>query len=995
MKGVIEMKFNKILCYILSLIMLVSAVLPVYADETADEAATTETATTETATTEGAAAAEESDDDETAVDLNQFLNAKYVDAQARFDAMKEPYTLSNGKTDAEPYVSFENDKYEICVYEPTGEVAFRDKTTGQIILSNPHNVSETKAAKEIKANLLSQIMLTYSDNTGAKVSFNSFSDAAGNAQITAKRTRQGIRVEYTLGKEQAKYLVPRQISRDSFEQNILAPYKDKESRGYEKVIAYYSLQDPESPNVTSTMLTSMNVQWPITKKMAIYVLDSGVSNRELEELEGYIKNNTDYTFEKMADDYNIVEYVDTSAAPAIFRFAIEYTLDEHGIKVTLPANSIKYDTSNYRLENVKFLPYLGAGYNENEGFTLVPDGSGTVTKFSDIKDKAFIITGKLYGRDYAFHTVSGYTQETMRIPAFGVMQDTPVVVPEEEVETDVVDETTETDVENADGKENTDVVENLDAVDENVQGEEPAEGEVIEGEEPVDEELVEEEPEEAVVSTVRNGFVAYLEEGDAMAEISADHGGTVHPFSSTYCTFYPKPVDTYALTGISSSGDATYTIYSDRRYTGNYTLRIFPIQEEDADYTEMAREIREYLTDSGVLSKMDASKDSSDDVSLYLENFGTIETQQKVLGFPVQKQTPMTTFAQTKEMLEELSEAGIKNVDVKLTGWYNGGMEKTAPAKLKVEKVLGGDDGLQELSSYAKKNNVGIYPDIEFTYVGEFANFDGFSSKKDSVKTIDGRSSTHRVYNALYQGFEDDEQLIISPDAMTRFYDNISDDFKELGTTGISVGTLGYDLNSDHNEDFMLNREDAKVMIAEFLGDIKKDTGSVMIDGGNAYALKYADHVLDVPLDSSMNINTSMSVPFMGMVLHGSTEFAGTPINLDGDYEYSMLKAIENGANLYYMVSMENTSNLKTFPEFNKYYAVGYQNWKDDIKADYGVFNEAMKQVKYSYISDHEYLATRVVRVAYDNGTEFILNYNTHDVTLDDGRTVEAMSFIN
>ena len=142
-----------------------------------------------------------------------------------------------------------------------------------------------------------------------------------------------------------------------------------------------------------------------------------------------------------------------------------------------------------------------------------------------------------------------------------------------------------------------------------------------------------------------------------------------------------------------------------------------------------------------------------------------------------------------------------------------------------------------------------------------------------------------------------------------------------------------------------------------------------------------------------MNINTSESIPFVGMVLHGNVEFAGSAINLDGDYDYSVLKAIENGANLYFILSKQNTSELKQFTRFSRYYAIGFDIWKDDLISTYNEFNDAMKQVKYSYITHHETLETRVVKVVYENGVGFILNYNTHPVEID-GQTVEAMSFI-
>ena len=827
--------------------------------------------------------------------------------------------------------NYKNGEYEIWAHEETGEVGIKVVKTGQIILSNPYDIADSTANDAVKQRLLSQIVLQYKDGTGSVVEFNSYANAALNGkvvngksinQIKIFNTKNGIRVEYTLGKEQAKYVVPKQIEQSSFIENIIEPWENKNSRDYQRFLAYYDLKDPNDKTLADSIITTMKRQFPATEKgFAIYVLDPGVTNRELEMLSGFIENNTEYDADQMADDYDLIDYIDTSAAPAIFRFAIEYSIDEHGVEVSLPANSISYDSSSYTLTSVKLLPFLGAGNNKKvEGFTFLPDGSGTITRFEDIADKQFTLTGKLYGRDYAYHKVTGNTQETMRLPVIGVMQTAPAASNGEEL-----------------------------AEDEEVQ-------------------------------LIEQGYVAYYTEGDSLLELSSDHGGTVHEYSSAYASFFPKATDTYSLTGISESGDAEWSVTSDRRYDGRYSMRIFPIYGEGSDYVDMAAAVRDYLVDTKVLTKLDAKKDDSKDTSLYLENFGTIETDDKFLGFPVKVQTSLTTFEQTENIIKELNKKGVKNINVKLTGWYNGGMIHTAPATLDVESNLGDIEGLQALAKFAKANGVGLYPDLDYTYVDKFEMFDGIDTKDDTVKTIDGRKAVHRIYNALYQGFEPDEKGILSAGAVSRLYDEISEDFESIGSGGVSVASVGYDLNSDFNEEYVISRDDAEELLEEFLAKLKKRNGSVMVDGGNSYSLKYADHILGVPLDSSMNINTSESIPFMGMVLHGYTEFAGTPINLDGDYQYSFLKAIENGANLYYLVSKENTSELKSFPEFSKYYAISYDNWKQDIFDSYNTFNNAMKDVKYTEITEHETIGTRLVRVKYGEDVEFILNYNVHGV---------------
>lgn len=934
-----------------------------------------------------------------------------TEKEETFDYLGQPFSSAKSKL-ATMSLYFETDDYAIYGLEETGEVGLLVKATGQILLTNPYDVATSKSSDAVKQQLLSQIILSYSDNAGTIVSLNSFADAAfasdETKQIHMSATRTGLRVEYTIGREAVKYIVPRQIEKEAFEKNILS-YFEEGSREYKKLSAYYSLKDPNASGQSSATVEAMKLKWPITEKYAIYVLDTGVGNREMLELEGYIKGTYYDDYSKVEEMYEMLNYVDTSAAPALFRFAIEYNVDDMGLSIRMPASSIRYDSSNYTLESVKFLPYFCAGSNQNTGFTMVPDGSGTITRFEDIGNRSFTLTGKLYGRDYSFHSISGSYQETMRLPAFGVME-TKQVTPEKATVTATAsaDETAaesdtadvETDVAVTDETDNAaDTAEETanDAVTLPLLDEEKP---VIDAE-PTDTSDADADTADDTTSadttetaeTVTAGYVAYLVEGDAMAEITADHGGTVHKYSSVYTTFYPKPNDSYVLEGISTTGSANWTVHSDRRYTGNYTLRIFPITGDGCDYNDMAAEIRDYLTETGAFTKIAKGDETSDDVPLYLETFGSIKTTKKVAGFPVDVQMPLTTFEQTEDMLTELTDSGVRNINVKLTGWYNGGMSHTVPAKIKIEKAIGGKKGFAKLAAYAKENGVGLYPDFDFVYVHKLSNFDGFNYKKDSAKTIDDRSAVHREYNDLYQGFNEKGALIISPTSMNKFYDKVRDDIAKLDSTGISVSTLGSELSSDHNEDYTLNREDVKTIVTNTLSQMKEDNGSLMVEGGNAYTLPYVDHVLDVSLDSSLNINTSESIPFVGMVLHGSVEFAGSAINLDGDYDYSVLKAIENGANLYFILSKQNTSELKQFEVFSRYYAIGFYIWKEDLISTYNNFNSVMKKVKYSYITHHETLDTRVVKVVYDNGVGFILNYNTHPVEVD-GQTVEAMNFI-
>ena len=129
-----------------------------------------------------------------------------------------------------------------------------------------------------------------------------------------------------------------------------------------------------------------------------------------------------------------------------------------------------------------------------------------------------------------------------------------------------------------------------------------------------------------------------------------------------------------------------------------------------------------------------------------------------------------------------------------------------------------------------------------------------------------------------------------------------------------------------------------------------------MTDGGNVYTLRYVDHILNAELDSSRHLQAMATVPFVGVVLHGSKQFTGTPLNEEGDVRYAMLRAIENGAALQFVLSYQNTNELKKDSYLSQYYSIQYQIWKEDVVSYYNELNGLLKDVQTSLIVDHQFL---------------------------------------
>ncbi len=917
-------------------------------------------------------------------------NGEFIDS-IDYEATVEQYLTRTFASEKEKLdtmtMMFEKNGYQLWVDEFTGEVATRNATTGQILFSNPYDVASGGSSPSVKQTLMSQLIIKYVDNDTEKT-MTSFKEAALRGQINFKYIKNGIRVEYSIGREETRMLVPRMVEQSRFDENILDPFAEElnkislanggvslEWRDYympvekrqqiiidsgggdpdkrnnewfkfNKFLAFYDLKSLAKCE-TDRERNSLKALYPICNKMDVYVCSPDITNNELTTLEGYIKTYVPtYTFEQLEQDHLITEYEGQDKAPALFKLALEYTLDDWGVTVRIPANGLRFDESLYQLTNISPLPFMGAGANylldEKEetftGYNFFPDGAGALFRHEDLAGSSITtINGKVYGQDYAYNTITGSNQQTIRYPVFGVVSN--VHETRTKIEKQLVTEAV------------------LDA-----------DGNVIE-------EAVYEDVEVPYTYEESKGYVAIIEEGDALAELSTYHMGSTGKYNAMQMYFYPRPKDSYNLANaISVGANATWTVVSSRKYVGNYKIRYIMLtddalakENEITDYYPvnwmgMAEAYRDYLYHTETLSALEES-DVKDDIPVYVETFGTLETLEKILSIPVNVMTPLTSFDNVKTMYDELSAQGVSNIKFKLTGYANGGMYSSVPYHLKWENAVGGKTGYNELLDYSAEKGFELFPDFDFVYVRSSTNtlFDGLTLKDHIVKSINDTYMSRRYYSATRQTHVGRFELAISSAYYTRFYDKLSENLLSYyentdASAGISVGTLGSGLNSDFDEDEPYNREDSKKFTQNVFGKLDSDFDSVMTDSANAYTWKYLDYIINVPLDSSRYNTSSNAIPFIGVVLHGSVQYAGTPLNMEGNIGYSLLKAIENGAGLYFVLCYDNYEELKEDPTLSEYYSVRYDILKEDVVKYYTLLNDLTKDLQLSKIVGHEFL---------------------------------------
>ena len=311
----------------------------------------------------------------------------------------------------------------------------------------------------------------------------------------------------------------------------------------------------------------------------------------------------------------------------------------------------------------------------------------------------------------------------------------------------------------------------------------------------------------------------------------------------------------------------------------------------------------------------------------------------------------------------------ITNVQFKLTGFANGGMYFTYPTRVKWEKVCGGKRGFNTLMEQtAEVNakdgyNLGIYPEFDFMYMSNSAMFDGITPRNHVSRMVDNRYASKQVYNSVYGEFLSYFELVISPDALDELITKFQKKYSKYECSNVSVSTLGSDLNSNFDEDNPINRQEATEYVVGALDKLVNEYGySVMTSAGNIYSTKYADHIIDVATDSSHFRYSSYAVPFTGLVLHGYVNYSAGALNYSGSPDYDLLRAIENGASLYYILCYQNTNFMKDDFILSEYYGVNYENWFDSLVESYDVLNDAIGDLQKYEIVDHKtLLAERII----------------------------------
>ena len=883
----------------------------------------------------------------------------------------------------------ENDNFELYTDTATTYVAVYDKRNGEITYSNPLDADEDVVTNEVNRPFLkSQLVIDYYNVARQLGTMNNAEMAVELGQFEVQRLKDGIRYIYTMGDLSSETgIVPRFISEERFEE-FVSKMSEKDAKTLrsnyaesKKVKGFREL--PETVNGAAT-LRKFNAMF----EGAGYTEEDFIADMEASGVEG--------------------------AIPISFEIPLEYRLVEDGLQVNVPTDQI-VENGGGKIYKIQTLPMMGS--------VKAPESKLTPTGVHAATDAAVSATQPAVTED---ENEAGDTEEKGSKKGKDSKKD------KEGKDKEDIEESEDGNVENEQETAQEATAASID-IDTSVVADDEITGymvvpngsgslirfnngrstvaeysQYIYGIDPLsaDYSIVETtedarlpifgiQKEAGKVQKNDYGMFVVIEQGDSLGQVTAYISNKLNSYNYAYSSFILRGYDKLSMFG-STGNESDLPVLEANLYEVNIQLHYAFLDDTYKGYSGMANYYREKLIAEGDLTVADTA---DADIPFYVDVIGGVQSQESFAGIQYDKTQAITTFDQAGKMLDDLAEDGVNNVSMNYLGWCNGGYYHDVPDKITDLGVLGGKNALSSLTKKIEGNGGRVYGDIAFqevTYVSDRYKYNAETSRYYGGGFIAsfGQVSPVTLRQTAALGYRETLYDLLSPKFLPRYVEAFAKEIKDYNLTGIGLRDLGSELHSDKKRTESIDREAAKGIVEAQLA-ILDDTGkSLLMNNANAYALKYADEIVNIPISANDYFIVDEEIPFYQMVIHGSINYGGDEINLSDstDENELILRLIEYGASPHFILSYSSSNELK-YTGLNRMYSTMYTDWKEDIAKIYSDVNVALKNVQGSIMTGHEEIQTDVKKVTYDNGVIFYINKSGADVTVD-GVSVPAGSYV-
>ncbi|MFA7561392.1 MAG: DUF5696 domain-containing protein [Candidatus Izemoplasmatales bacterium] len=267
-----------------------------------------------------------------------------------------------------------------------------DKSTGEIFTSNP----DTRSSR-----FLDPLRVAYAGNLGSVSQMGVYSNAIDYDDFLVKVAEDYIEVLYLVGGKKGvdEYDFPQVITAERMEDLVLSKL--------------------EEGSISYRRVTEQAYVYGEVEGEPIWKLKSGIQTSILERLYTIFYEEAGYTAEDLTYDLESNGIKVEDRYP-YFEVALRYSLSDNALDVRL-VNEAFVEKEKYPMVYIDILPYFSAGTVDDEGYLLIPDGSGGIIEFNQERAFSLPYNKRIYGDDLAsFSLVKTEDFSKINLPVFGI-----------------------------------------------------------------------------------------------------------------------------------------------------------------------------------------------------------------------------------------------------------------------------------------------------------------------------------------------------------------------------------------------------------------------------------------------------------------------------------------------------------------------------------------------------------------------------------------------
>jgi len=307
-----------------------------------------------------------------------------------------------------------NADFTLYYKSETSETAVYNRNNNEMVYSNPQDISSDVTGLALHR-IKSQLYITYYvNNTQAKY-YSSFYDCVNYGQNKAQIKDDSLIVEYVFGKESySKEMLPIAIPKDKYEK-ILDNASEEDKEVLENAYKLTSIEDAKTDVARNKLIE----RYKNIEKTDLYVLDRYIPDYEVEPV--YKSLFKYYKIDDFKEDNKAAGGPTDIANDSItFDLSLVYSLNENGLSVSLDCSQLRAN-ENADIDSVAVLEFFGCSNNTDNGYSLIPDGSGGVVNFNSNKNWAGEYSERIYGDDAAIgYTNTNSNKSKIQLPIFAI-----------------------------------------------------------------------------------------------------------------------------------------------------------------------------------------------------------------------------------------------------------------------------------------------------------------------------------------------------------------------------------------------------------------------------------------------------------------------------------------------------------------------------------------------------------------------------------------------